>query len=56
MLEGDDRVDVTIAFRLLKKDAATGIYTLLWKELGRRDAPKIIFPKRGKRQNIKQLR
>lgn len=51
MLEGDDRVDVTIAFRLLKKDAATGSYTLLWKELARREAPKIIFPKRDRNQN-----
>ncbi len=51
MLEGDDRVDVTIAFRLLKKDAATGTYTLLWKELARQEAPKIIFPKPNKNQN-----
>jgi len=56
MLEGDNRIDVTIAFRLLKKDQATGVYTLLWKELARRDAPKIIFPKRNKRQNIKRTR
>ena len=56
MLEGDDRVDVTIAFRLLKKDATTGVYTLLWKELSRRNAPKIIFPKRSKRQNSNRSR
>lgn len=49
MLEGDDRVDVTIVFRLLKKDRATGVYTLLWKQIARRDAPKIIFPKRHKK-------
>lgn len=47
MLAGDDRVDITVAFRVLKKDAA-GNYTLLWKELDRKDAPKIIFPKRNK--------
>lgn len=50
MLDGDDRIDITIAFRLLKKDATTGNYTLLWKELARQDAPKVVFPKRNKRK------
>lgn len=47
MLAGDERVDITVAFRILKKDEA-GTLTLLWRELARKDAPKIIFPKRRK--------
>ncbi len=50
MIEGDDRADVTVVFRLVKKDAATGSYTVLWKELARQNAPKMIFPKRNKRK------
>lgn len=49
MLAGDERVDITIAFRVLRKDEETGNFTLLWKELLRKDAPKVIFPKRGKK-------
>lgn len=47
MLAGDNRLDIMVAFRVLKKDAAGNI-TLLWKELSRRDAPKVIFPKKEK--------
>lgn len=56
MLGDDDRVDLTIAFRLLKKDAATGNYTVLWKEIARRDAPKIIYPKRKQSGNNRRSR
>jgi len=48
MLAGDERVDVTIAFRVLRRDEA-GSFTVLWKELARKDAPKIIFPKRNRK-------
>ena len=45
VLEGDERIDLTVAFRVLKKDEA-GNLTLLWKELARGKAPKIVFQKR----------
>lgn len=48
-LAGDERTDIIVAFRLLKKDEKTGSFTLLWKELSRKDAPKIIFPKKIKK-------
>lgn len=50
VLEGDDRVDIIVAFRLLKKDAADSHLTILWKELTRQKAPKAIFPKKIKRK------
>ncbi len=45
ILDGDKRIDMTIAFRIIRKEADGGI-TILWKELNRRDAPKISLPKR----------
>ncbi len=48
MLAGDKRFDLTLTFRVLKKDEA-GSLTLLWKELARKDAPKIIFSKNSKK-------
>ena len=48
LLEGDERVDVTVAFRILGRDEA-GVFTILWKELARKDAPKVVFPKRNKK-------
>ena len=51
MLAGDDRADIIVAFRMLKKDEKTGSFTLLWKELSRKGAPKIIFPKKSKKRS-----
>jgi len=48
MLGGDKRIDITMAFRLVKKDEP-GTVTLLWKELSRKTAPKVIVPKRNKK-------
>jgi hypothetical protein len=45
VLDGDKRVDLTIVFRVVRKDA-DGSATLVWKELERRDAPRIRFMKR----------
>jgi len=45
LLSGDKRIDLTIAFRVLRKDQDGGI-TLLWKEIERRESPRLIFPKR----------
>lgn len=39
---GDKRIDVIIAFRLLRKNN-DGSVTVLWRELQRRDAPKLII-------------
>jgi len=47
LLEGDKRIDLTVAFRVVRKDQDGGL-TLLWKEIGRKDAPRIIFPNRKK--------
>lgn len=47
VLEGDRRVDMTIAFRVVRKEE-DGAATLLWREIERRDAPRIIFQKRAK--------
>ena len=49
LLQGDKRIDMTVAFRVIRKNE-DGSVTLLWKELDRRDAPKFQFPKRKKRQ------
>lgn len=48
LLQGDKRIDMTVAFRVVRKNE-DGSVTLLWKELDRRDAPKFQFPKRKKR-------
>lgn len=45
ILDGDKRIDLTIAFRVIRKND-DGSLTLLWKELDRRDAPKFKFRKR----------
>lgn len=48
LLGGDKRIDITVAFRVVRKNT-DGSVTLLWKELERRDAPKFQFAKRKKR-------
>lgn len=45
VLDGDKRIDLTLAFRIIRKDA-DGSVTLLWKEIARRDAPRLEFPRR----------
>lgn len=42
----DKRRDVTVAFRIVRKDADGGV-TILWKELLRKDSPKIKYRKRA---------
>jgi hypothetical protein len=46
-LSVDKRADVTIAFRIVRK-GADGSLTIVWKELDRKDAPKIRFAKGDK--------
>jgi hypothetical protein len=48
VLFGDKRIDLTIAFRVIRKETDGGV-TLLWKEVERREAPRLIFPKRDKK-------
>lgn len=43
-LEFDDRADVMVAFRIIRKDAKGGL-TIVWKELSRKEAPKLKFGK-----------
>jgi hypothetical protein len=43
-LSVDKRIDVTVAFRVLGRDEYGGL-TIVWKELERREAPKIKFAK-----------
>jgi hypothetical protein len=45
VLGGDNRMDLTLAFRVVRRDADGGI-TLLWREIERRESPRIVFPKR----------
>jgi hypothetical protein len=47
VLAGDKRVDLMLAFRVIRKEA-DGAATLLWKEIERREAPRIEFPMRRK--------
>lgn len=50
LLDGDKRIDLTVAFRIIRKNA-DGSLTLLWKELNRSDAPKFKFTKSKKSKN-----
>lgn len=47
MLDGDKRADLTLAFRVVRK-SEDGSISLLWKELQRKDAPKLLYEKRKK--------
>lgn len=42
-LKQDTRIDLTVGFRVIRRDS-DGSITLLWKELGRKEAPVITFP------------
>ncbi|HVE58324.1 MAG TPA: hypothetical protein VNB22_15945 [Pyrinomonadaceae bacterium] len=48
--EYDERDDVTLAFRIVRKENDN--ITILWKELSRRDAPKLVFPKDTKKITV----
>lgn len=52
VLYGDKRVDLTLAFRVLRKEE-DGSIALLWKELARKDAPRVVFPKKEKKKDTK---
>jgi hypothetical protein len=47
ILEGDNRQDIIVAFRLVRREG-NGNLTLLWKELDRKSAPRVVIPKRGR--------
>lgn len=47
VLDGDERADLTLAFRVVRK-SEDGSYILLWKELQRKVAPKLLYEKRKK--------
>ncbi len=47
VLDGDERTDLTLAFRVVRK-SEDGSISLLWKELQRKDAPKLLYEKREK--------
>jgi hypothetical protein len=42
-LKEDNRVDLTVIFRIIR-GGADGSITLIWKELGRKEAPELVFP------------
>ncbi len=45
LLEGDKRIDLIVAFRVVRQ-SADGSMTIVWKELERRDSPRLKFTKR----------
>lgn len=45
LLEGDKRIDLTLVFRIIRKDH-DGTITVLWKEVERKDSPRLKFPKK----------
>lgn len=48
----DKRMDLTLAFRVIRKDK-DGSISILWKELKRQESPKLIFQKNEKLSDIK---
>jgi hypothetical protein len=52
MLYDDNRIDTTLAFRVLRKAEDESI-TILWKELTRKESPRIVFPKKEKKKDSK---
>ena len=51
--EMDKRSDVIVCFRIIRKDKNNSI-EMLWKELSRRDAPKLIFQKNEKFSDLNE--
>jgi len=51
-LKYEKRIDLTIAFRIVRKDE-DGSITILWKELKHQNSPKLIFEKNDKSSDIK---
>nr|MBA3334881.1 hypothetical protein [Acidobacteriota bacterium] len=49
----DKRRDVTVAFRIVRKDS-DGSVTILWKEILRKNSPKIKYQKRLDETNIEK--
>lgn len=47
LLDRDERADLTLVFRIIRK-SEDGNISLLWKELQRRNSPKLIYEKRKK--------
>lgn len=47
LLDGDARKDIIVIFRVVRKNT-DGSLTLLWKELDRKESPKLIYPKKNK--------
>ncbi|HNU06917.1 MAG TPA: hypothetical protein PKO33_04055 [Pyrinomonadaceae bacterium] len=45
LLEGDKRIDLIVAFRVVRQ-SPDGSLTIVWKELERRDSPRLRFTKR----------
>lgn len=45
LLAGDRRVDLTLAFRIVRQDKDGGV-TIVWKELARKESPKLRFERR----------
>lgn len=53
LLGGDDRMDLTLAFRVVRKED-DGSVTLVWKELERRESPKLKVEKKKAKTNAEQ--
>lgn len=47
------RIDLTVSFRIVRRDD-DGSITILWKELNRQKAPKLVFAKNEKLSDIKE--
>jgi hypothetical protein len=52
-LNNDKRIDLILAFRIIRKDD-DGNITILWKELNRQNSPKLIFEKNERLSDIKE--
>lgn len=52
-LSYDERYDTVVAFRIVRREQ-DGSVTIIWKELGRRDAPKLKFAKGEEPYDFKQ--
>jgi hypothetical protein len=53
LMDTDERVDLTVAFRVIRKDD-NGSITLVWKELSRKEVPTLVFPDGVKMTDFKQ--